>query len=494
MLIAWIAFAVYLLMPSREFYWDGVGFALAIETGAGTPDSLLHPNHLLYNLMGYAGWKTAALCGLPLRALYLLQACNAAFASAGVYLVWRIANGRAPAARVATWAALLFAFSAQWWRFAADANAYIPAVFFLLLSYAILSGSSKPRPVAVGLAHGAAMLFHQLAIFFLPVGVLGFLFSLGRERERGSKRTRIGDAAKYAAVAGTTTLAAYAAAYATVRPMIGTLGFWDWVTVHATDALFWMNPVHGVRYSLRGTMRLFLGGRVNQLQPGWATIAGALAFLGLLALTARLFLRMRRTKPEESPAPESPGLRGWLRCHRLDLLWIAAYFLFLLFWQPQNTFYRLFYLPPLIFLVAGLPWWRGRKVQLLALLSAIVCVWNFTVAIYPHSRPQANEVLAFASQRVSDWPEGTRIVFANSHSDLWLIEYFNLRAEWVEMPRPDLLALEKGPDNLWLEKTAYDAIASFPGGAAWLERHIDPARSKVFHSQSHHISYFKIKP
>jgi hypothetical protein len=491
MLIAWIAFAVYMLLPTREFYWDGVGFALAIETGAGAPESLLHPNHLLYNLMGYAGWKTAALFGLHLRALYLLQAFNAVFASAGVYLVWRITTHRANAARVASWASLLFAFSAQWWRFAADANAYVPAIFFILLSFAILSGSSKPRPIAVGLAHSAAMLFHQLAIFYLPVGILGFLFSPGCETERKRKGTCAWHALKYVAAAGTTTITAYVIAYAFVRPMVGA-GFWDWVTVHATDALFWMNPVHGLRYSLRGTMRLFFGGRVNQLQPGWATFAGALAFLGILALLVRFLLLLRRRAPDEVAAPIPSGLRRWLNIRRLDLLWITAYFLFLLFWQPQNTFYRLFYLPPLIFLIADCPWWHGRRVQLLALLSGIVCVWNFTVAIYPHSRPEANEVLAFAFQRGPDWPEGSRIVFANSHSDLWLIKYFNPQVAWVDMPRPDLSSLEKGPGNLWLEKTAYDAIAASPGGPAWLERHIDPAQSKIFNSPSHHISYFKI--
>jgi hypothetical protein len=73
-----------------------------------------------------------------------------------------------------------------------------------------------------------------------------------------------------------------------------------------------------------------------------------------------------------------------------------------------------------------------------------------------------------------------------------LIKYFNPQVAWVDMPRPDLSSLEKGPGNLWLEKTAYDAIAASPGGPAWLERHIDPAQSKIFNSPSHHISYFKI--
>jgi hypothetical protein len=96
-----------------------------------------------------------------------------------------------------------------------------------------------------------------------------------------------------------------------------------------------------------------------------------------------------------------------------------------------------FYLPPLILLLATAPVWRGHRLQLLAFLAGIVGIWNFTVAIYPNARPSANEVLTFALEHQKDWPDGTRILYANSHPDLWLIQYFNLQARWMEMRAPD---------------------------------------------------------
>ena len=44
--------ALYLLLPSRRFFPDGMRYALLIE--AGDLQALPNPNHLLYNLWGLA--------------------------------------------------------------------------------------------------------------------------------------------------------------------------------------------------------------------------------------------------------------------------------------------------------------------------------------------------------------------------------------------------------------------------------------------------------
>ena len=86
LIIAASVLAIYALIPTRDFYWDGVSFAHAIEDAPGTPADLFFPNHLIYNITGYLVWRSLAAAGLHLRALFVLQAMDAVFAAAAVYL------------------------------------------------------------------------------------------------------------------------------------------------------------------------------------------------------------------------------------------------------------------------------------------------------------------------------------------------------------------------------------------------------------------------
>jgi hypothetical protein len=498
--VALVALGVYLLLPTRDFYWDGVGFAQAIETSHGSPDTLLHPNHLLYNLMGYAAWRVAVTAGMAIRALYVLQALNGLFAAASVYLVWRIVAELTQSARRSVWFALLFAFAAQWWRFAADANAYVPSIFFLLLSFRFLLPPRHPRPWAAGLAHSAAMLFHQLAFFFFPVAIAGFLYRPRLKNGENASRGGVSLVAKYCAISIPITAAAYLGAYALVRPYIGGRHFWDWITVRSEDASFTFELARNLRYAVRGTLRLFFGGRVNQVQPDIVVVAGMLAFGTSLALVVRYFVRVRRLSAGECAKTSPYSFYTWLAVSLPGFVWILIYMVFLFIWLPQNTFYRLFYWAPLVFLLSTLPFRREHRVQLLALLAAIVCFWNFTVSIYPHSKTGANEVLTFALQHRQDWPQGSLILYGNSHSDLWLISYFNPQASWINIPSPQRDQVEnlrqeaaRNGQSFWLEGTGYDSLAAAPGGQSWLEEHIDRPHSLLYTTPAHRIRYYRIK-
>lgn len=499
-MIACITLGVYLLLPTREFYWDGVGFAQTIEASHGSPDHLLHPNHLLYNLMGYAVWKAAAAVGMTVRALFILQALNALFAAGSVFLVWQIVAELTRSPRRSTWCAFLFAFAAQWWRYSTDADAYVPAIFFLLVSFRLLLPRQGPRPLAAALAHSAAMLFHQLALFFFPAAIIGLLFRAQSKHRGGASRPGLILVARYGATAFSVTGVSYLLAFLLVRPYIGAQQFWSWVTVHSEDAVFSFEPVISLQFALRGSMQLLLGGRATQVQANIVTVAGALAFGAILVLLVRYFVRSRRPVVDDSSNRDPEGFRFWLSANRPALAWTLTYVVFLFFWQPQNTFYRLFYLPPLIFLLATVPVWRARRIQLLALLAAAVCAWNFTAFIYPHSRAENNAELTFALQRNKDWKQGSAILYSHSHSDLWIISYFNPQATWIAMPSPEVAEVEsrriegtqKGKP-LWLEGTAYDAIAAIPGGQSWLGQHVDPTRSFLYTTSVHRIRYYRVE-
>jgi hypothetical protein len=259
------------------------------------------------------------------------------------------------------------------------------------------------------------------------------------------------------------------------------------------------NMRHSSLYTLRGTAQLFLAGRVTQLLPDAVTAIGALAFCASFALLFYFGARWFRAVAPTLPNGARHGLRSWLAASRTPLAWTIAYVAFLCCWLPKDTFYRLFYLPPLIILLTTAPVLRGDRARLLALVAAALCAWNFTVFIYPHSKTKTNEVLSFALRHHNDWERASAVVYRDFHSDLWTISYFNPQLSWLAMPSPDAGAVERcrfdlaqKHHSLWLEGTAYDALAAVPAGQSWLDRHVDGTHSFLYTSPSHRIRFYRV--
>src|SRR5215212_6121509 len=73
---------IYLLFPTRVYYWDGIVFAQAIEDASKLTPSLVHPNHLIYNFVGYLFYKLLHSLGAEVRALVALQILNSLLSAA----------------------------------------------------------------------------------------------------------------------------------------------------------------------------------------------------------------------------------------------------------------------------------------------------------------------------------------------------------------------------------------------------------------------------
>lgn len=446
----------YLVLPTRNFYWDGVSFAIEIEKHLPA-SALVHPSHLIYAVWGAWLYELSNWLGLHWRALYLMQAANCVLAAVAVVLVYRCFRTHGWSNEQGLTGALIFGFSATWWKFATDADAYIPAIVLLLIAYLLLQ---NPRMVwLAGLVNAAAMLFHELAILFVPVA----MFLLWR-------RSAV---AAYCAIAIAPVGAAYAWAYQAARPPASFLG---WITSHSADSSFAFNPLKDLAYTLRGTLRLFFGGRWPDLVPNFLSIAAciflATAVIGFVTYTWRAL-------PLKWPGPPV-GL----------ICWIGVYGAFLFFWMPQNTFYRLFYLAPLVMIL--LP--EASRVG--SWFVVVLALWNFAFLVYPESRVEFNAPLRFAMAQHDKWPPGTPIVFERFHPDLWTISYFNPQASWIGMEQADLGALDRDlvyahdhNQPLWLEQTAYDLFDRSPDGQAWLKAHERPAELVRFKDQKHEFVF-----
>ena len=162
-----IAFLTYAFLPTKNYYWDGISFALTIENAHRWTD-LFHPNHLTYNLVG---WVVYRLLAESVRALYVMQSLNALFGALAVYVVAGITGAIARSERAGLVLGAAFAISGTFWRFATDADAYILSVLLLALCARELLLRDKPRAWVVAALHTLAMLIHQLSFLFLPAAI-----------------------------------------------------------------------------------------------------------------------------------------------------------------------------------------------------------------------------------------------------------------------------------------------------------------------------------
>ena len=466
---------LYLLFPTREFYWDGVIFSIDIENVSmnGNFWLLFRPNHLIYNSVGYLFFK---MFGEGVKALFLLQILNSLLAGCCILIVYQTLKKVIHSRFYSVSLALFMAFSATWWRFATDANAYIPSILFLLVCYRWLLPTEKPRPLAVGFVFAIAMLFHQLAILFYPASVL----LLWKQTRKWS--ALIG----YTAVSFTVTIVLYIALYCCIP---GNESFWSWIVTHSAESHFTFSFLQNFMASLQGNRRLFFGGRIGLLQLNAVTV------LGIAGLSVAIGLLVKLRKEIGKGFCEL-----WAQMRKFSIsdnsalfLWIFCYFAFLLVWLPKNTFYRLFYLPAIILLLAALghPWKQKFRHSILVALT-VLFFWNFTFLIYPYSRPENNKILEFALQHNSSWPQGTTIIYSNYHSSLWTVSYFNPQVHWLGKYRYEDIVKYETDEPLWLEGTAYNLIREHPEGDQWLSSHIDMERSIIYRSKNLTLRFYRI--
>jgi hypothetical protein len=451
-------FIFYLSLPTRNYYWDGVAFAINIEK-RGPLSSLFHPNHLLYTVWGALLTRAADLIGIHARALYVMQAANILLAAVSVLLVYKIFRLYQASRGESTIGALVFAFSAEWWRFATDADAYIPSIFLLLCAYYALESSENE--IAAGLAVAGAMLFHELAILFLPVGLF---------RLKGRRKS-----ARFLAASLLPVATAYIMAYHSIAGSFSAGGFFAWITSRAADSGFSFQIGKDVWWTALGTLRLFFGGRIHDAIHRPVSIV-VLVVLAALAI-GFIVLRWREVSVPVRPLAKPA------------IVWLSVYVAFLCFWMPQNTFYRLFCLVPLILLF-------GSAVRSLAL--CFLLLWNLTFLIYPQSQAVNNVPLRFALMEQRNWPAGTPIVFHRFHSDLWTISYFNPQATWIGLDSVDIAQLDRDlayahqqNKPLWVEQTAYEMLSADPQGLKWLHAHEASGRTLLYEDAKHEFSFHR---
>jgi len=494
-----LVLAVYLAFPTKVYYWDGVAYSLEIENPGKFRPTLTHPNHLVFGPAGYYWYRSLRAVWPGVRAIQALQVMSSVFGAASAAVLCATLLSLGASAYVALLLALLLAFSATWWKFATDAGAYVPSVFFLVVCAWLLLGTRRPRPALLAAAHTAAMLFHQLAALFFPAAIVGLWIvhsSAGRlvaaaeagghaprntlpgtrHAAYGTRRGALGATLIYCAITLPITLVCYYYGYYLNERTLNPRRFLAWITFHTPDSRFTFDVLGNTAKTLASHLKLLCGGRLTALEP-LGTITRAAVALLLAGLAAALIWKvlryrsgagtlMRTAVSSSKSAIRSPGAPGAPQFARrrgspqsaMCLAWAACYLAFLFFWLPHNTFYRLFYLPALLLLLgflteravgqASTPAGSTRSGQPrawtpgpLALAVAIVALWNFVFFIHPNSRVSANPPLALAREMKQQWAPGTVIQYATLNSDDWILMYEHPQTRWIPLATPGLDSL-----------------------------------------------------
>lgn len=505
--VPWILFAItaaiYLCFPTKNYYWDGIAFAQMIEDAPKLNASLVHPNHLIYNVVGYISYRAVQTLGFNLRAITILQILNGILSAITCVLLLRILRQLLRSTYYAVSLSLLFAFSATWWKFSTDADAYIPSILFLLLSFYLVLPNRPQRPLLVALVYSVSLCFHQIAILFFPTLVLAFLL----EWIPLPRRKRVINALTFSGAAALITLGAYTFSFYLLTGAFHPARFMRWIMSYSPDESFGFHPWNNLRYTLRGHSRLFFGGRLNALE---GLINPFIVVLIVILVALLLIFGFKVVRHFKKPGWD------WLRALRQDplrrtlallcLLWISLYLVFLFLLFSAQTFYRLFYLPAIIILL-GLVLdsydsvARPKRKYRLALFVAVLAIANFLNVIFPYSHVQKYPPLALTLEMNQVWPPGTVIYFGAPNSDNSLVKYFNRGTLWKELDPKRLDAIEDEVRQthalgrtVWVETSAIDRLSATPEGAAWLESHAQKSSQRSLVTKAHNIRFIQLAP
>jgi hypothetical protein len=244
--------------------------------------------------------------------------------------------------------------------------------------------------------------------------------------------------------------------------------------------------------TLRGHRQMFFDGSARLFDRNIFTVILLILFAVSVLFFAFKFLKnLKEIKIWRQAIREQKIFRN--RTFLLCLVWIIPYLLFLFFFIPQNTFYRLFYFPAIILLIgtvlAPFEAFRQKRRWRLAALIIALSLYNFLFYIYPNSRVRENTPLALALRANQLWSEKT-VVFHVPNTQAFdlmdtnnrLVRYFNPAVVWkplnfitLEEFECEIRAITDDGSAVWLDATAMEKLAANPQTAEWLADNSRPA-------------------
>ena len=498
---------VYAAFPTRNHYWDGIGFALNIEGAAqgeseladpmGGTQIYFNPNHLLHNLLGYVVYVPVHKLFPAVRALDVLVRVNMLLSAIAAMLVFLMLARWSGDLRLSLWLTLLMSFSATWWKFSTDANAYVPGVFLLVACTFLLSDPLRRPPVAlIGLLHAAGILVHQISVLFFPAAVLAIwthsYWCSGREKRKA--------AAVYTLVAGVAVIAAYLWVwFGVLNREWSPSAFLTWITYNGNEVYAYRSAVSNVLESLRSSMKVFFGGRISLALKIVEVPVLALGLAAMLAALAYLVAGIRKMRAEPSRIELSSLDQRFSR--KFLYAWTGGFFVFLFFWLTEYPYYRLFCLPALVLLLAVQVKQHPLAMNPMKAFIIFLVAFNFTFMIYPYSKVESTQPVKLASEARAIWKSNVVVLYKESTCDNWIMQYFNPQTNWrlVDFTNLDQVAHDireafQNGQSVWLDTSVLGQLESSPELLRWLQGHAAMSKAWGISNARHHIQFTELLP
>lgn len=504
--LALLLLVVYTLAPTRNHYWDGVGFALNIEgiaqnedghnvTGEAPGAVYYNPNHLLYNFIGRALYLPLKTVAPGIRALDVLVLWSIISSVAAACMLFHLLLRTTARYMVSIWLTLLFAFSATWWKFSTDANAYVPGTALLTLCAALVARRKGPAVVAIGLCHALAMLIHQIAICFYPA----MLVALWAHQAWPDRLARVRAVVVYTLVsAGSVTSAYLAVWFVALRRPADPVAFLRWITFNGSDVLTRKPFFSHAADMLLANLRVLFGGKLS-LALGFMDFSLLILPLGLIVLCVGLIVRALWRQDWRRSAWALPvGVN-------FPLIWLAGFLIFLSVWLTEYPYYRLFCLPAFVLLLGSLlrrTKLRGRQLSHpLPAFVVLMASLNLVMYIGPHARVEASPPLRVALQARERWTGDVVVYFDKFNCDNWWMKYFNMDSKWrnADLARVELFVAEvrgaiRSGNKVFLDAGVLAYLSANPEAQKSFGMSLALGQAFGISNAKHHIQFVEVRP
>ncbi len=338
--------SLYLPTLTQVHTFDALSYITSVERKPWT--ELFHPHHLAYGPFGSLALTLSRALGYDGGAALPMQLVNAAAGALGAalfYLAVRNATGRDD---VALPAALLSGVAYAWWYYAVEVEVYTVAALFLVLCLMLMlrrTPWTARRCLALGIAQGGAVLFHQTNVLLCAPIAFSALADMRASRTTDGARAVVGRWSGYAVALALVV----AAPYLYVMLVVSNFRTFDemlaWLTEYARTG-WWGGPLTSDTLA-----RLGAGLGDALAQPG-----GDRFYLALGGIAAWVWVGRKRSPADDQGA----ALKQRVALAPL-IVWLATYGAFFAWWEPDNIEFWIASLPPacLLFAVALMrarPW------------------------------------------------------------------------------------------------------------------------------------------
>jgi 4-amino-4-deoxy-L-arabinose transferase-like glycosyltransferase len=385
---------IYLVHPTNLPYIDGLYYSYHVEHMP--MKDTFHPHHLLFLTITQLIYTAIHSIITSLRGLPFYQILNSILAAVTVFYIYQLFLKLFKSCWGAFLAAFFYASTFGFWHHATDANIYISfnLLLTILLSRFLLDKEFvNPRHLFItAILTACATLVHQLGIFLLiPFG--SYLLSHSTNRKENVVvffRFLI----TYLSAVIIPYILAFVIFAADGSPSIPL--FAKWVTAYGSNRMFWPVLYHDAGYVISVVARsqfeslfhvlpaqkiIFQGNQTGEGRSLLNLFNFILALILMLIIERVHYINYRADQ-------ESKHLNQKL------LAWMMPFFIFFGFFAPENYFYRILYLAPLMIFASGLVISSTLKREKLKIILTLFVVFTFFYnaldGIIPESKKKNN--------------------------------------------------------------------------------------------------------